>query len=92
MSRTAEEAMLVAAMEGDDERLMQLAADTTSTERRYLTQAMNTVYDALVKIDDAAKSEFSREWRAEQRRKRERPPIDEDSFVGDRLEETEDLS
>lgn len=92
MSRTAEEAMLVAAMEGDSEKLAQLAADTTATERRYLTQALNTVYDALVKVEDAAKAEFSREYWAEQRRKRERPPIDEDSYVGEELDDPEDLS
>ena len=35
MSKTAEEAMLVAAMEDDQETLDRLARDATSTERRY---------------------------------------------------------
>lgn len=49
MSKTAEEAMLFAAMEGDQEELDRLARDTTASERGYLTKALNRVYDALVR-------------------------------------------
>lgn len=49
MSKTAEEAMLFAAMEDDQETLDRLAADALPNERRYLTKALNRVYDALVK-------------------------------------------
>lgn len=48
MGKTAEEAMLFAAMEDDQETLDRLARDTTGVERRHLTKALNQVYDALV--------------------------------------------
>ena len=62
---TAEETMLRAALEGDSEKLTQLAEDTTAVERRDLTIALNTVYDALSKAEKAAQAEFLREYRAE---------------------------
>lgn len=65
MSRTAEEAMLLAALKGDSEKLTQLAETITAVERRDLTIALNTVYDALSKADEAAQAEFLREYRAE---------------------------
>lgn len=47
MSRTAEEAMLVAAMEGDQETLDRLAEDSLPSERDYLREALDRVHDAL---------------------------------------------
>lgn len=43
----AETEMLLAAMNDDHTTLHRLAAETTPTERRYLTRALNQVYDAL---------------------------------------------
>ena len=57
--------MLRAALEGDSEKLMRLAEGITAVERRDLTIALNTVYDALSKAEEAAQAEFLREYRAE---------------------------
>ena len=42
------------AVDGDLEKLTQLAETTTAVERRDLTIALNTVYDALSKAEKAA--------------------------------------
>ncbi len=55
----------LATMEGDLEKLTQLAETTTAVERRDLTIALNTVYDALSKAEEAAQVKFLREYRAE---------------------------
>lgn len=47
MGKTAEEAMLVAAMNDDQAELDRLAQDATATEARYMIRAMDRVRDAL---------------------------------------------
>lgn len=47
MGKTAEEAMLVAAMNDDQAELDRLAQDATVTEARYMIRAMDRVRGAL---------------------------------------------
>ena len=48
MAEYVETAMLIAAMEDDQETLDRLARENTTFENRELTKALNRVYDAVV--------------------------------------------
>lgn len=51
MSEYAETAMLIAAMEDDQETLDRLARENTAFENRELTKALNRVYNAAVDVE-----------------------------------------